>query len=120
VNCLAYSPDGQTLATGSSDRRIKLWDARTDQEKVNLSGHSGFVYSLAFSPDGRILVSVAGSEVKLWDVGTAQELMSLAGHTGAVYCAAFSPDGQTLATAGASANGKGEIKFWRAPGPRPR
>ncbi len=117
VNCLAYSPDSRTLATGAVDRRrIKLWDTSTGRERVTLSGGGGIIWSLAFSPDGRTLASGGDrGEVKLWDVATAQELISLVGHTGAVRCAAFSPDGNTLATAGASADGRrGEIKFWRA------
>jgi WD40 repeat protein len=117
VNCLAYSPDGRTFATGAIDRRrITLWDTSTGRERASLGGGRGAICSLAFSPDGRTLASGSeGGEVKLWDAATAQELISLVGHTGAVNCAAFSPDGNTLATAGTSADRRrGEIKFWRA------
>jgi len=54
------SPDNKTLATGSADRTVKLWDIRTLREIGALEGHSGVVRSVAFSPDGKRLVS--GSE----------------------------------------------------------
>ena len=115
--CLAYSPDGQTLATGSVDRRIKLWDTGTDQEIVNLSGHQGGVTCLAFSPDGRTLASGGGGEMKFWDVATKQELISLVGNKDVITCIAFSPDGKTLASAAAKSDGHGEIRFWRTSPP---
>uniref|UniRef100_A0ACD5GY14 WD40 repeat domain-containing protein n=1 Tax=Desertifilum tharense IPPAS B-1220 TaxID=1781255 RepID=A0ACD5GY14_9CYAN len=53
---MAFSPDGQTLATASSDRTIKLW--RADGTLVQtLSGHQSAVWSVAFSPDGQLLAS---------------------------------------------------------------
>ena len=64
---------------------ISIWDAQTGQELVSLKGHSGRVWSVAFSPDSKRLAS--GSEdqtVKVWDTQTGQELLSLKGHTGAV------------------------------------
>ena len=79
---MAFSPDGKTLASGSSDRTIKLWDVATGKEQATLKGHTGCVYSVAFSPDGKTLAS--GSEdktIKLWDVETGKEQATLKGHT---------------------------------------
>src|SRR5262249_25535854 len=52
VTSVAYSPDGQRLATGSRDRTVKIWDARTGQELLALRGHKDGVLSVCFSPDG--------------------------------------------------------------------
>ena len=70
VTSVAFSPDGQTLASGSWDKTIRLWDLATRQPRdAPLTGHQSAVNSVAFSPDGRTLAS--GSEDKtiiLWDV----------------------------------------------------
>ena len=66
---------------------------------LTLKGHSGTVYSVAFSPDGKRLATGSGDRtVKLWDAATGQELLTLKGHSDNVYSVAFSPDGKRLAT----------------------
>ncbi len=68
VYSVAFSPDGRTLASGSSDRSIRLWDAETGKHLRELTGHKFAVDCVAFSPDGRTLAS--GSQdgtVLLWD-----------------------------------------------------
>ena len=53
VFSVAFSPDGQRLASASLDQTVKVWDARTGQESLTLKGHTSFVHSVAFSPDGQ-------------------------------------------------------------------
>jgi WD40 repeat protein len=115
VCCLAYSPDGRILATGSADRTIKLLEPQTGQERATLLGHRDFVTALAFSPDGKTLVSGSrNGELKLWDVFTGRELFPLSGHTG-VCSIVFSADGTRMVTAGGAADRSGEVSIWRAP-----
>lgn len=69
VNCLAFSPDGKTLAAGGSDETVKFWDVSNGRELAILAGHTGRINSVAFSPDGKTLASVSDDRtVRLWDV----------------------------------------------------
>jgi len=97
INSVAFSADGQTLANGTWDKTVKLWDVATGRELRTLSGHSSLVNSVAFSADGKTLASGSSdSTVKLWDVATGRELRTLSGHSESVYSVAFSADGKTL------------------------
>jgi WD40 repeat protein len=107
VHSVCFSPDGQRLATGSSDTTVKVWDADKGQEVRTLQGHTGAVNSVCFRPDGQRLAT--GSDdtiVKVWDADKDQEALTLQGHTGAVTSVCFSPDGQRLATGSGDRTGK--------------
>jgi serine/threonine protein kinase len=102
VLSVAFSPDGRTLASGSRDNTIKLWDVNSGQLLRTLTGHSDSVDSVAFSPDGRTLASGGYDQdhtIKLWDAASGQLLRTLLLQEGdAVYSVAFSPDGRILAS----------------------
>jgi WD40 repeat protein len=152
---IAFSPDGQTLVSGGQDRLIRLWDLtgirRQETEGIEgtegtegashqsahsphtLTGHTSWVWSVAFSPDGQAIAS--GSEdgtVRLWNVSklgsqrvTRKNLslhslipsppysspLTLTGHTHAVWSVAFSPDGRSIA----SGSLDGTIRLWYQP-----
>src|SRR5579871_2166748 len=99
IVCADWSPNGRTLATGSSDLTVRLWDVQTGQTLRTLKGHSGEVGSVAFAPNGRTLATGSNDHtVQLWDVQTGQTLRTLKGHSGEVGSVAFAPNGRTLAT----------------------
>ena len=110
VRDIAFAPDGQTLAAGLDDGRVRLWRVRDGQELRTLTGHAIAVYSLAFSRDGQVLASgLADSTVRLWRVSDGQELRTLTGHDAHVASVAFAPDRQTVA----SGSGDGTVRLWR-------
>jgi WD40 repeat protein len=108
VYTLEFSPDGQTLAArGGSVTNIDLWDTETWQTKGVLRGHTNGGLSLAFSPDSKLIASIAGknpyatnepSEILIWDVASTRRVKQLSGHRVNVGRVAFSPHGSTLAT----------------------
>ncbi|MER5383196.1 trypsin-like peptidase domain-containing protein [Streptomyces sp. NPDC002688] len=111
VYAVAFSHDGRTLATGSADRTVRLWDPATGKTHAILKGHTGQVTSLAFSPDGRTLATgSADRTVRLWDAATGRTRATLEGHKAEVYTVAFSPDGRTLASGGVDRT----VRLWDA------
>jgi WD40 repeat protein/uncharacterized caspase-like protein len=109
ITSVALSADGHTLASGSDDQTIKLWEVATGRELRTLSGHLKSVTSLAFSTDGHTLASGSlDQRIKLWEVGTGRELRTLSGHSHWVNAVVFSADGKTLA----SGSGDNTIKLW--------
>ncbi|MGL5066157.1 MAG: CHAT domain-containing protein [Microcoleus sp.] len=108
VYSVAFSPDGQTLASGGDKQPIKLWRLSNGELKSNLTGHTDGVYAVAFSPDGKYLASgSADRTIKIWDLFTSETIHTL-GHSDTIYCLAFSPDGQTLV----SGSRDRTIKIW--------
>jgi WD40 repeat protein len=125
---VAFSPDGRHLAGVAGNHTVKIWDAQTGKELFTLKGHTASVSCVAFSPDGKRLVSSCWDrvksvkkpgEVKVWDTHTGKELLRLQGLTTAIESVAFSPDGKRLASCGnhflnEKEDTDGEVKLWDA------
>jgi WD40 repeat protein len=108
ASSVAFSPDGKRIAScgGVWDEKqqqwgsgeVKVWDAATGREAFTLKGHTGYVYCVAFSGDGKRIAS-AGDDftVRIWDAAKGQQVLSLKAHT-FVFSVAFSADGKRIAT----------------------
>jgi WD40 repeat protein len=95
---IAFSPDGNTIASGSADSTVKLWSSSTAVEQCTLKDHTQAIAALAFSSDNKTLASGSwDGTVKLWSTRTHKLKRTLDCSSGRVNSVAFSPDGKVLA-----------------------
>ncbi len=98
---LAFSPDGRILATASArDKTIRLWEVWSGQARGSITGHTDWVNSLAFSPDGLLASASHDKTVRIWDLNTDKEAECFRGHDSVVGPLAFSSDGRRLISGG--------------------
>ena len=119
VNSLAFSPDGERLASAGDDGDIKVWNSKTGKviqtipkAHTGSNANPGFVSSVAFHPDGEHLASTGGDQqVKVWDLSTGLHVFAgpfgVVNNNGTAYTVAFSPDGRRLA-----AGSDGAVNTW--------
>ena len=83
---LVISPDGRTLASGSLDNTIRLWNMRTHRKILTITQHTDWVRSLAFSQDGMVLASASGDKtLRFWEITTGRQLsLNNTGHWGSI------------------------------------
>ena len=95
---LAVSPDGRLVASSNYAGQVHLWDPAKGELIETLHGHLNSAIGIAFSPDGRRLISASGGRetVKLWDVGTRQELLTLSGSGSMLVAAGWDADGDVI------------------------
>lgn len=107
---VAFSPDGNLMASADVDGRIHVWEAASGQPKLSWQAHNDFAWGLCFSPDGRTIASgsVHDSLIKLWDVQTGQLLRQPFQIIRMSWAVQFSPDGKQLAIA----EEEGFLELW--------
>lgn len=109
VLACAYSPDGNSIVSGSSDGVLKIWDARSGRLRLILSRHSGPVVACAFSADGTSILSHSNNgEMKIWEVPSGRLQRTLPGIASEAMARAFSRDGSILVSVG----NDGTLKIW--------
>ena len=109
INSICFSPDGNFVVSGSSDKTLILWDFATSEEVISFYGHKGAITSVGFSCDGKYIISGStDSTVRIWDVGTGKEIRRFYGHAQVVNSVCFNPD-RNYAMSGSY---DGTIKIW--------
>jgi WD40 repeat protein len=120
VGAVAFSHDGQLLATGSADGLARTWGVASGKPLVTFKGHTDHVAAVAFAPDDALLATGSHDRtVRVWDAKTGRLLHTLSGHRGALKSVAFAPaprDPPLLA----SASVDGTIRLWDARTGQPR
>jgi WD40 repeat protein len=110
IYAVAFSPDGQTLATASYDKLIKLWNPVSGEEIRTLKDHIDAVYDLKFTSDGKRLISAsADRSVKVWNPATGERLYTMSESTDGLNTVAVDPAGKYVAAGGADKS----IRIWQ-------
>jgi WD40 repeat protein len=111
VFALAWSPNGEYVASGGRDKTVQVWNVQTGEMTTYYQGHSEAVYALAWSPESDMIASGGRDKtVQVWDAKTEKEYFTYYGHDGSIYTLAWSPDGRLLASGGDDK----EVQVWGA------
>ena len=110
INCVKWSPDNITFASGSKDHKIKLYDIRTKGSIQTIDAHCNAVAGIDFHPSKKYLVSCSlDSTIKIWDLCSNAPLYTLYGHEGPIYSTNFNKNGEFICSGGID----GDVYLWR-------
>ena len=113
VFAVAWSPGGTSIASGSRDKTVRIWNAHTGEDSRTYRGHASYLLSVAWSPDGKYIASGdTGGIVQVWEANTGRSLVTYHGHTRFVRCIAWSPDSSHIASGGDF--GDSTVQIWAA------
>ncbi len=109
VLALAFSPNGNLLATGSTNGVVNIWDIASDKIVASLNGHTDWIRAVEFSHDGNLLVSCGDDQtLRIWDVNEQTCIKIIHAHVGRIWASGFSFDDGKLVSAGDDH----QIKIW--------
>jgi len=110
---IAFSPDGDRLASGSMDHTVKVWNVATREELHTFEKHAHYVCHVTFLADGKRLASSSiDGTIKIWDVDAGRELRAFSGRVGQGPSIDSSPDGKRLVTVDARSGTSEDIRIW--------
>ncbi len=112
VKSMVFSPDGETLATGSTDGTIILWESELGKHKATLIGHKDYVETVAFGPSGKMFASCNGSQVFIWDLASGKVKHTIQSDASTIFALTFSPDEKVLKTIGNWDEYEFYIEYW--------
>lgn len=108
VTCIALTPDGKFLLSGSDDKTLILWDLHTRKAIKSFYGHTESIKAVVISPDGKIALS-AGGLLKMWEIDSGQLLRNFEGYKGSINTVAISPDGKLAVSGSGTASTSGNM-----------
>lgn len=109
VNAVAWSPDGQKIASASADTNVQVWNVATGSNILNYREHTSKVNAVAWSPNGKHIATASDDRtVQIWDASTGERIYTYRGHTREVSSVAWSPNGMRIASAGYDAT----VQVW--------
>ena len=112
IRALAFSPDGEHLASAGEDKKINIWNIATGQKETSIEHGPGKVLTICFCGDGRLASGGSDNIVRVWDLNTQAAIANFKGHTGSVAALACDPAGKLLVSGSFDAT----VRVWQLDG----